>query len=118
MGVGKSTFARAFLERLGIQQGGAGSPTFAIAHEYRAADGRDVMHADLYRLKFEEELEEAGVNAAIWERRLVCLVEWSSLFPDWLKAAETTAPGRVISCVLSFEDDPTLRSFEVQLLSS
>src|SRR4051812_19325140 len=62
MGVGKTTFARALLEGLGVVQPPEGSPTFAIAHEYFSARG-DVVHIDFYRLKSEAEIEDAGVSA-------------------------------------------------------
>src|SRR5271156_4913445 len=58
LGAGKSTFARALLEGLGVIQPPEGSPSFAIAHEYSCVRGQ-VVHVDLYRLKHESEIEEA-----------------------------------------------------------
>src|SRR4051812_18539939 len=52
MGAGKSTFARALLEALGIGARAEGSPTFAIMHEYESRLGT-VAHLDLYRMKSE-----------------------------------------------------------------
>jgi tRNA threonylcarbamoyl adenosine modification protein YjeE len=114
MGVGKSTFARAFLASFGVKQGGAGSPTFAIAHEYQAPDGRALLHADLYRLKFEEELEETGVNSALWERQVIALIEWSSLFPEWVKVVEKNSPARLFRVTLDFESQPATRSIQIR----
>lgn len=102
MGAGKSTFARALLEALGVSRGGEGSPTFAIAHEYRTPAHGVVLHADFYRLKSDEEVDETGVSSAIWERELLCLIEWSSLFPGFVEQVRRTAPGRIIEVELGF----------------
>ena len=85
MGAGKSTFARALLAALGLQQGFQGSPTFAITHTYPiGSGGRSVTHTDLYRIRHEGELEQTGVEELIWSDTTEwALVEWSSLFPDF-----------------------------------
>src|SRR5262245_58300605 len=57
LGAGKTTFARALLEALGVHQPPEGSPTFAIAHEYRARAVPEIVHIDFYRLKHESEIE-------------------------------------------------------------
>lgn len=110
MGAGKSTFARALLGALGVDRGGEGSPTFAIAHEYRTPGHGIVLHADFYRLKSEEEIDETGMSAAIWERELLCLIEWSSLFSEFVQQLRRTAPGRVIEIELSFSAQEDRRS--------
>src|SRR5882672_2202647 len=76
LGAGKTTFARALLEGLGVEQPPEGSPTFAIAHEYRAR-GREVVHIDFYRLKHESEIDEAGIPAYFWERDAIVICEWT-----------------------------------------
>ena len=113
MGAGKSTFTRAFLGALGVLQGGAGSPTFAIAHEYQSQKAGIVLHADFYRLKSEEEIDEAGVSAAIWERGLLCLLEWTSMFPQFEAQVLESAPGRVIRVNLAFGEAEDVRSLEI-----
>lgn len=81
MGAGKSTFARALLRSENAALVFKGSPTFALAHEYASGEGVWI-HTDLYRLKNENELRDAGIEAFFWERgRAVILVEWLSLFP-------------------------------------
>lgn len=82
LGAGKSTFARALLHALGVQQPPEGSPTFAIAHEYSAPALGEIVHGDLYRLKGERELEDAGIYAYLWERDALVLLEWASLWPE------------------------------------
>ena len=44
------------------------------------------MHIDLYRLKNESEIEEAGINAYYWEREAIVISEWTSMFPDFERA--------------------------------
>jgi tRNA threonylcarbamoyl adenosine modification protein YjeE len=85
LGAGKSTFARAVLESLGAKQPPEGSPTFAIAHEYDSSRGA-VIHIDFYRLRNEEEIDDAGVSAYFWERPVIILAEWLSMHPDFEKA--------------------------------
>jgi tRNA threonylcarbamoyladenosine biosynthesis protein TsaE len=51
LGAGKTTLARGIAAGLGAVPRQVASPTFAILHEYAAADGAIVMrHLDLYRL--------------------------------------------------------------------
>lgn len=85
MGAGKTTFARALLKGLGVNQPPEGSPSFAIAHEYQAP-GSEVVHLDLYRLKSEAEVEAAGVHSYYWERDAIVVSEWLSMFPDLEKS--------------------------------
>lgn len=82
MGSGKSTFARALLEALGVDRAAEGSPTFAIAHEYFAGPGVRVVHADGYRLKSDAELEETGLLEPLWDPRVLMIFEWMDLFPE------------------------------------
>src|SRR4051812_26177420 len=103
LGAGKTTFARALLEALSIEQAAEGSPTFPIAHEYRGAIG-DVIHVDFYRLRREAELDEAGIAAYFWEREALVVCEWISLFPSFRNAVAKSAEasgGRVFRVGLS-----------------
>jgi len=93
MGVGKSTFARALLSALGVQQTPEGSPTFAIAHEYCAPRG-GLVHIDFYRLHSEEEIEEAGISSYFWERELIVICEWISSWPDFERAVMKSIDSR------------------------
>jgi tRNA threonylcarbamoyladenosine biosynthesis protein TsaE len=82
MGAGKTTFARALLMALDVKQPAQGSPTFSIAHEYESFRG-EVIHIDLFRLKSEVEIEEAGISSYFWERSSVVIVEWLSKWPKF-----------------------------------
>ena len=100
LGAGKTTFARAMLESLGIKEQALGSPTFPIAHEY-LSDAGDVVHVDFYRLKREAELDEAGITAYFWERQAIIIAEWISLFPAFREAVLKTREGRAFRVTLS-----------------
>lgn len=82
MGTGKTTFARALLKSLGVQQPPEGSPSFAIAHEYQSPKG-GVVHLDFYRIRSESEIDEAGIPEYFWERKLVVICEWLSMWPGF-----------------------------------
>lgn len=86
LGAGKTTFTRGAVYALGVSEETAvTSPTFALLHEYT---GRlPLVHADLYRLEREEELEELGLDEMV-ERGAVLFVEWGRKFPEM---AERTA---------------------------
>ncbi len=119
LGAGKTTFARAMLLALGVVQPPEGSPTFAIAHEYMAPGGA-VAHLDLYRIKSELELEDAGIHHYFWEREIRVLCEWTSLWLGlWtaLTESEAGAPAGVHTWIvrLSMAEAPNTRNVEIRL---
>ncbi len=71
LGVGKTAFARGFIEALG-HAGDVPSPSFAIVQPYDDLDP-PVWHVDLYRIEAPPEIEELGLDAAA---DAVLLVEW------------------------------------------
>lgn len=85
LGAGKTTLARGIAAGLGAAPRQVASPTFAILHEYAAADGAIVMrHLDLYRLADRaDELDVLGLPDAAGGAPIA--VEW---------------PGRAIRAVL------------------
>ncbi len=116
MGAGKSTFARELIRSLGVKQLPEGSPTFAIAHEYKSPIS-DIAHLDLYRIKSELELEEAGIPAYFWERELITIVEWLSLFKNFEEAVVSrSADRRNWRVDIAFAEDPALRVVEISRL--
>lgn len=88
MGAGKSTLARAFLDAFGVEREAEGSPTFAIAHEYRTDQGQRILHADGYRLKSEAELEATGLLEVLWDSEVIVLFEWLELFSETRQALQ------------------------------
>lgn len=75
LGAGKTLFCKGVLEGLGYS-GDVPSPTFNIMNHYAPPDTRiAITHADLYRLKSPEELDELGLFDC-GESGSVSLVEW------------------------------------------
>lgn len=73
LGAGKTTLARGFLRRLGVE-GAIRSPTYTLMEPYRAGDV-EVLHMDLYRLNDPAELHNLGLSDFPPDRTL-WLVEW------------------------------------------
>jgi tRNA threonylcarbamoyladenosine biosynthesis protein TsaE len=78
LGAGKTTFARAFCQTLGVD-GPVTSPTFGVAHRYDSPAGR-IAHLDLHRLGelgvFDRDLVDDELDDAD-----LALVEWPSGAP-------------------------------------
>ncbi len=75
LGAGKTTLVRAICEGLGVSELGAvTSPTFSLVQEYESPHG-PVVHADLYRVRSERELDALGWDEMM-TRASVLLVEW------------------------------------------
>lgn len=115
MGVGKTTFSRALLEGLGVIQPSEGSPTFALVHEYQSPQGQ-IAHMDFYRIRSETEIQEAGLETYFWERDVIVLAEWTSLWPQFECAV--MASGRNWTVSLGFTTgSPELREIQITLLA-
>lgn len=82
MGAGKTTLIAALCREKGVHDAVA-SPTFSIINEYETEDGalpQKIFHMDLYRLKDEEEVVQAGVEDCVYSGAL-CFVEWPEKAP-------------------------------------
>lgn len=79
LGAGKTSLAQGICLALGVPEGEAVSPTFALAAQYQGR--RAVSHLDLYRLgdKPLEEFHQAGLEECLGG---LCLVEWPERLPD------------------------------------
>ena len=86
LGAGKTTLARAICKGLGVLDASlVTSPTFAIIHEYETHDGV-VVHADLYRLKSELDLDNLGWDELLARARAV-IVEWPDRAPGGIPSS-------------------------------
>lgn len=97
LGAGKSLLARAILRELADDPGlEAPSPTFTLVQSYETPRGT-VLHADLYRVRSPDELDDIGLTEDL--DRLILLVEW----PD--RAGERLPGGRRLDIVLDVDND-------------
>ncbi|MFY8207628.1 MAG: tRNA (adenosine(37)-N6)-threonylcarbamoyltransferase complex ATPase subunit type 1 TsaE [Arenimonas sp.] len=96
LGAGKSVFARAFLQALGVG-GPIKSPTYTLIETYVLPDGRDAVHMDLYRIADPDELDYLALDGVL-ERLRVMLVEWPQRGTGRLPPAD-------LVLALAFEND-------------
>ncbi|MGZ5287548.1 MAG: tRNA (adenosine(37)-N6)-threonylcarbamoyltransferase complex ATPase subunit type 1 TsaE [Flavisolibacter sp.] len=83
MGAGKTTMISALCEKLGATEH-TSSPTFSIINEYGYAkngETKKIYHIDLYRLRDEAEVIQAGVEDCVYSGE-ICFVEWPEKAPE------------------------------------
>jgi tRNA threonylcarbamoyladenosine biosynthesis protein TsaE len=82
MGAGKTTLIEALCTAKGVKER-MGSPTFSIINQYGYPENDQeklIYHIDLYRLKDEEEIIQAGVEDCVYSGS-ICMVEWPQKAP-------------------------------------
>lgn len=85
LGAGKTTFAQGLGAGLGVK-GAITSPTFVLINRYRCGDGRQLQHADCYRLANTPlEMWDAGLTDLFMSDDVV-VVEWADRIPGLLPA--------------------------------
>lgn len=76
LGVGKSFFAKSFIDAIKNEELEVLSPTFNLVLNYQS-DKAEIFHFDLYRLKSKEELENIGFFDSIANG--ITLIEWPEM---------------------------------------
>lgn len=86
LGAGKTTLVQAVAAGVGVPAAvPVTSPTFTLINEYRG--GRvALIHADLYRIERDRELDEIGLDELIDAGDAAVLVEWADRFAQRLGA--------------------------------
>ena len=82
MGSGKTTIIETLCAAKGVKER-MGSPTFSIINEYQYFENganKTIYHIDLYRLKDEEEIVQAGVEDCVYSGA-ICMIEWPQKAP-------------------------------------
>jgi tRNA threonylcarbamoyladenosine biosynthesis protein TsaE len=74
LGAGKTTFVRGACRALGVEEP-VTSPTFTIGQVYRAGDGLEIAHLDLYRLPSLAGEDPALLDDYVTPER-IAFVEW------------------------------------------
>jgi tRNA threonylcarbamoyladenosine biosynthesis protein TsaE len=87
LGAGKTALARAVIRTLvGDARLDVPSPSFALVQPYNGPTG-PILHADLYRLSSEAEIDELG----LFDRAdAIVLVEWPARAPSLATKADVT----------------------------
>jgi len=88
LGAGKTCLVRGIADGLGFK-GYVKSPSFTIIHIYNGGDGGEggrlpLYHIDLYRIRSERELIDAGIEEYIYGKG-VSVIEWADKSPEVLK---------------------------------
>jgi len=78
LGAGKTTFTQGLARGLGIADlSRVTSPTFSLVNHHEGP--KPLTHADFYRIRHENELDELGLDEAF--DTSVAVIEWSELHP-------------------------------------
>ena len=86
LGTGKSTFARAFLQSLGVT-GSIKSPTYTLLETYALDNGLEAIHMDMYRIFDPDEINFLGLDSFASNLQ-VMLIEWPEKGVDSLPDAD------------------------------
>ncbi len=80
LGVGKSEWARGFIQKYISKETIVNSPTFSVINPY-SKGRRKLFHVDLYRLSGPDDLESVGFWDLLIDNNVV-VVEWGDRLPE------------------------------------
>lgn len=101
MGVGKTTFVKAFAKALGSTDD-VSSPTFSIVNTYGLPDGL-LYHFDMYRINDEEEALQFGLEDYLSSPHYI-VMEWPENISNLLQE-----PADLIEIILNEDHSRTLK---------
>ena len=104
LGAGKTTFVQGLAAALGVS-GRVTSPTFCLVPEHKSAEGRLLVHMDLYRLASEDDVLAIG-----WEDYLS---RGAVLAVEWPERAGGLVPQNAIHVSCARRDDEDARRVEI-----
>lgn len=78
LGAGKTTLIANMLKIWGVVVPVV-SPTFTYINVYQVPAGKKVYHFDLYRLKGQQDFEQAGFFEYLYQENSICLIEWPEI---------------------------------------
>ncbi|NBW57299.1 tRNA (adenosine(37)-N6)-threonylcarbamoyltransferase complex ATPase subunit type 1 TsaE [bacterium] len=106
LGAGKTTFIKHLLQKIGVVES-ITSPTFSLVNHYHSPL-RDIIHADLYRVKKSQEIEGLGLD---YTGKNLLLIEWGEQFESLLTPIKAK-----ISLSYLASDTINQRSYRIELL--
>ena len=90
LGAGKTVLSRGVARGLGITEA-VTSPTFTVAQEYQAPDGRRFNHLDMYRIDDERSALAFGIEEYLFDPDAITLVEWPERIAGLLRSGDCIA---------------------------
>ena len=90
LGAGKTVLSRGVARGLGITEA-VTSPTFTVAQEYQAPDGRRFNHLDMYRIDDERSALAFGIEEYLFDPDAITLVEWPERIAGLLRGGDYIA---------------------------
>jgi tRNA threonylcarbamoyladenosine biosynthesis protein TsaE len=75
LGAGKTTFTKKLLEHAG-HTGSVPSPTFVLRRDYKANNGKNIIHIDAYRLEVPEQLFQVISEKELNDENNIVIIEW------------------------------------------
>ena len=106
LGAGKTFLTKHIISTLLGKDTHVTSPTFQLLQIYQA-NGYDIYHYDLYRLKNRDEIFELGIEDAM-NGRNICIIEWPEIVFDML-------PKETLVIELGFEDNMVDRRYAIMI---
>jgi len=95
MGVGKTTFIKAFAHQLGVTDA-IRSPTFSLVNEYQITVNQYIYHFDVFRLKSEAEALDMGIDEYLYSGNWCC-IEWAEKIPNLIPTAHSIIEIRTLA---------------------